>query len=109
MVIDFGILKEKIGGWIDKNWDHGFILWDQDIPGTTALNFFEDKESELLPSGQGFVQKVYGLPNNPTAENLAAYLLDLSNQVLLKDTGVTIVEVTLWETENCFATAKQPR
>ena len=25
-VIDFGVIKELIGSWIETHWDHGFIL-----------------------------------------------------------------------------------
>jgi len=29
-VVDFSVLKDIIGGWIDDNWDHGLILWRED-------------------------------------------------------------------------------
>ena len=29
-VIDFGVLKQKIGSWIDEFWDHGFIYFIDD-------------------------------------------------------------------------------
>ena len=107
MVIDFGVLKEKIGSWIDQKWDHGFIIFDDDQAAMVAIKWFETAENSQLPSGQSFTQKVYGLPYNPTAENLAKYLLWISNDSLLEGTGVRLCEVTIWETENCFATVTE--
>src|SRR5215813_6067779 len=57
-VIDFGVLKERIGGWIDREWDHAFVVWDGDAEARAAL--------ERVAG-----QRIYLLPSNPTAENLA--------------------------------------
>ena len=27
-VVDFSVLNKLFKGWIDENWDHGFVLWD---------------------------------------------------------------------------------
>lgn len=93
-VIDFSVLKEKIGGWIDDNWDHGFIYFREDTVMHNAL--------EGIKSCLGS-QKSYELMYNPTAENMAKYLYEYICPELLEGTGVKIVKVTLWETENCFA------
>ena len=29
-VIDLSVLKTKIGGWIDENWDHRFLAYSED-------------------------------------------------------------------------------
>jgi len=89
-VIDFSVLKEKIGGWIDENWDHGFIYRANDL-----------EVAEALDSVPG--QKRYTMLTNPTAENMAMYLLNEVCPEVLKGTDVDVVKVTLWETENCFA------
>lgn len=89
-VIDFGALKARIGAWIDEHWDHRFVLWKND-PLRLALE-------PMTP--------VYCLPANPTAENLASYLLTVVGPLCLRDDGVTLIEVVLWETENCKATAR---
>lgn len=91
-VIDFSVLKEVVGGWIDEFWDHGFIYWYQDEEIQRALSVIEG-------------QKVYVLPTNPTAENMADYLLRVICPLLLKDKGVTVTKVRIWETENCYADA----
>jgi 6-pyruvoyltetrahydropterin/6-carboxytetrahydropterin synthase len=100
-VVDFSVLKDRVGGWIDAHWDHAFLHHHADTAVTLALAYFEDYE------GVGFVQKRHVLPFNPTAENMASYLLDVVCPEVLEGTGVRVVEVTMWETENCFATAKE--
>lgn len=94
-VIDFSVLKEKLGGWIDKHWDHGFICNLADKETMALLQ----SASVWFPNGQ----KKYAMPANPTAENMAEYLLRVVAPEVMAGTGVDVVKVTLWETENCFA------
>ena len=42
---------------------------------------------------------------NPTSENMANYLLNTICPELLKDTGVQVYKIKLYETENCYAEA----
>lgn len=91
-VIDFGVLKERVGGWIDQNWDHGCVLWQGDGEALAAVE-------SCLPA------KVYRLPVNPTAENMADHLLRAVGPEVLADTGISLSAVRLWETENCYADA----
>ena len=92
-VIDFSVLKERIGGWIDDNWDHGFVVGEEDTEVRELLSQMPD-------------QKVYVMPMNPTAEWMADYLLyDIAPKVLA-GTNVRVRKVTLWETENCYACAE---
>lgn len=99
MVTDFAVIKEKLGVWIDEHWDHGFVYYEKDRAVLHALLEFQGEEEGT------FLQKRYPLPYNPTAENMAQYLLEVGNN-LFKGTEVKVVEVTLWETENCSATVK---
>lgn len=92
-VIDFGVLKEKLGGWIDKNWDHAMLLWNS------------DPVVDMYRGGPLQGQRHYLMPLNPTAENMASYLLDRVCPDLFDKTGITITKVTIWETENCYAEA----
>lgn len=92
-VIDFSVLKERVGGWIEANWDHGFLLCEADVPLRAAL------------AGNGGF-KLFVLPENPTAENLADYLLRVVCPDVLRDTSVVVVCVRVEETENCYADAK---
>jgi len=91
-VIDFGVLKERIGGWIEREWDHGFVVWRDDAEALRAL-------------GGVSGQKTYLLPANPTAENLADHLLRVVGPETLAGTGVRLVKVTIHETENGIAEA----
>lgn len=90
-VIDFSVLKEKIGGWIDTNWDHTTILFKDDV-----------KTIELLEQAPKF-KDLFIMDANPTAENMAAYILREVCPKVLADTGVVAHKITFWETENCFA------
>lgn len=93
-VIDFAVLKQRVGGWILDHWDHGFIVAAHDADALRAIAAF---------SSGGLPQKTFVLDHNPTAENLARFLaLDVSPRVLL-GTGVKVVKIVLQETENCFA------
>jgi len=91
-VIDFGVLKERLGSWIDRKWDHGLLLWDGDTVAKAAAG--------AVPG-----QKVFYLPANPTAENMANYLLHTVGPEQMVGTGVTLTAVRIWETENCYADA----
>lgn len=93
-VIDFSILKKKIGDWIDLNWDHTFLVFEQDLEAISALKMMPGNKPPFI------------CPFNPTAENMALYLLEIICPQLLKETGVTVVKVTIQETDNCIAEAK---
>ncbi|NKB70355.1 MAG: 6-carboxytetrahydropterin synthase [Candidatus Latescibacteria bacterium] len=93
-VIDFSVLKERLGGWIEDQWDHGFIHKDDD-----------DQVARALESVPG--QKRFTMEANPTAENMAAYLLYQVGPAELEGTGVELVKVELWETENCLAVVEK--
>ena len=90
-VIDFGVLKEQFGSFIDDNFDHGFLVWE------------DDKEVIDVLKNMG-EQKVFVMPTNPTAENIAQFLLDNSGDIL-DSKGVEVTMVKVYETENCFAVA----
>lgn len=89
-IIDFSILKHKVGNWVEQNWDHGMILFSEDGDAIKVM--------ASLPE-----QKFFLLPYNPTAENLAKYLIKEICPSLLRDTNVDICKVVVNETENCSA------
>jgi len=89
-VIDFAELKALLKGWIDEHWDHGFVLSRDDENGIAAIR-------KVQPT------KYFLLPDNPTAENMARYLLEVVCPELLSDYGVEAVRVQLWETEETCA------
>jgi 6-pyruvoyltetrahydropterin/6-carboxytetrahydropterin synthase len=84
MVVDFSEVKRVVGGWIDANLDHKMIL---------------HRDDPILPSLRERNEPVYVVDVNPTAENIARLIFGV-----VKSLGFPVVEVTLWETENSFAT-----
>lgn len=61
-VLDFSDLKRRVKGWIDENWDHAFLICDEDENARKALEIAE-------PS------RFFVLSYNPT-EDMAKYLLE---------------------------------
>ncbi|XP_065199065.1 6-carboxy-5,6,7,8-tetrahydropterin synthase-like [Sycon ciliatum] len=92
-VVDFSVLKQVIGGWIDEQWDHAMVL-NKDDP---MLQHFKDDDHALKPP--------YVMDTNPTAENMAKFLLDKSNELLAGYEGLKVISVVVHETPNCKAEA----
>ncbi len=91
-VIDFSVIKQLVGNWIDENWDHGFVLWSTDHEAIEAVSAVNKQKLHLIDA-------------NPTAENMAAYLMKMAN--ILMPENIRCTQVKLFETENCCATARQ--
>lgn len=109
-VVDFSVIKDVVGGWIDRNWDHGMIL-NRDDPFVGLIDRVDVQASKngmmwVTPRGEVSpnMQKLYTMQENPTAENMALLLLDVGNEIL-RGVRVIVHKVRLWETENCDATA----
>src|SRR5690349_9866513 len=75
-VIDFSVLKSTIEEWVQEHWDHGMILFRED-PLAKAFRPSSEVESPL------FGHKHFLLTYNPTAENLAKYILLVVGPCLL--------------------------
>lgn len=93
-VVDFSVLKGRVGGWIEEHWDHGMLICEDD-PLLVAWQ----------PGGTMAGQKFFRCPFNPTAENMALFLLEFVCPLVLRDLGVRVTRVVVEETENCRATA----
>ena len=87
MVVDFTEIKRVLKTWIDDTLDHKMLLHRDDpvLP-------------ELRRQGEPFVE----LDVNPTAENIAKMIFDYAI-----GHGLPVVEVTLWESDNSFATYRR--
>lgn len=86
MVVDFGALKSEIRTWIDRYWDHGAILCEED----PLCSWLLDNHS-----------KVYPLPFLPTVEHVAQEASAVFRDMLVREglsDHVKLVEVTLQET-----------
>ena len=92
-VVDFAVLKQLFKGWIDEKWDHGFILYENDEQAINAIRSVDP-------------YKLYLLPKNPTAENMAAHLLSVIGPNLLNNVDgydLQVAKVVVWETEDSCA------
>lgn len=87
-VIDFSVLKSRLCMWLEDNWDHRFLLWEND-PALEALRAVDPT--------------VVAVPFNPTAENMAEYLVNVIGPEQLAATGVRLVSVRVRETIKCSA------
>jgi len=91
-VIDFAILKEIIGTWLNENFDHNVILHQND----RALG-------EAIAQTTG--QQIFYLPYNPTAENIALYLAtEIFPALLSPYAEIQLDSIKLFETSNSYAT-----
>lgn len=95
-ILDFGVIKLLLCQWVEEHWDHRFLAWEKD-PLVTKL--YEDNR-DFLDSSLVF------LPYNPTAENMARYLLETIGPQQLRMTGCTLIKVVMEETRKCQATAQ---
>ena len=83
MVIDFSQIKQAIQGWIEETLDHKMLLHEKD---------------PLLGYLRQHGEPVFSMNANPTAENIAKLIFDYAVA-----RGFPVVEVRLWETDNCYA------
>ena len=83
MVVDFSDLKRVVGGWIDEQIDHKMLL---------------HRDDPVLPFLREQGEPVHVLDVNPTAENIARLIFDVT-----ASRGFPVVEVKLWETDSCYA------
>jgi 6-pyruvoyltetrahydropterin/6-carboxytetrahydropterin synthase len=88
MVIDFSIIKNTICNWLDENYDHRLLIWEKD---------------SIAHQLQDIDKSVVLVPYNPTAENIAKYLLDEVGPMLLKNYDITLSSVSIRETNKCSA------
>jgi 6-pyruvoyltetrahydropterin/6-carboxytetrahydropterin synthase len=100
-VIDFSVVKEKLCMWLEDNWDHKFLAWEED---ELIQNCIVEMSSDNDLYNLLFAESIVTLPFNPTAENLAEYLVEFVGPQQLHGTGVRLVEVRIEETAKCHVT-----
>ena len=88
-VIDFSVIKERLAMWVEEHWDHHFLIWEGDPWGPRLL---------------AIDSTIVAVPFNPTAENMASYLVNTLGPKQLAGTGVLLECVTIEETAKCSAT-----
>jgi 6-pyruvoyltetrahydropterin/6-carboxytetrahydropterin synthase len=104
-VIDFSVVKTTLCQWLEDNWDHKFLHWEKDdlINGLKTLVEFEEEMAEYISENDQnhFFNSLVSLPFNPTAENLAAHMVDVIGPMLLAEHGVELVKCVIEETSKC--------
>lgn len=99
-VIDFGVIKEKVGGWVDNNWDHTTLANYEDAP-LRALLEQERAQGKRPP---------FYFDCEPTAENIAKRLFEEAEELLgAVQPALRMEEVRVWETPNCSAIWTRPK
>lgn len=88
-VLDFSKVKSKLCAWLEDRWDHRMLIYVGD-PLLEQLR-------ALDPVG------VCVVPFNPTAEEMASYLLNVVGPRALAESAVTLVAVDVQETRKCAA------
>lgn len=96
-VVDFSEVKSVLCEWLEKNWDHKTILWEND-PILKDFEYVEQSEGSEI-------RGVVPVPFNPTAENIASYFLNTIASILTADEDWYLYSLTLQETAKCSATA----
>lgn len=89
-VVDFSVLKSTLCQWLEDAWDHKTLIWSGDILLSHLLDVVGDS--------------IVVVPFNPTAENMASYLLHVVGPNLLP-LPLRLVEVRVDETRKCSAEA----
>ncbi len=86
MVVDFSKIKETLQAWIDETLDHKMIL---------------HRDDPVIPHLKQLGEPFFVMDVNPTAENIARLIFEQARRL-----GLPVVEVSLWETEHCYATCR---
>ena len=89
-IVDFSKIYQHLGQWLNDNWDHNTILYKHDK---------ELGESISKITGQN----IFYLPDNPTAENMAYYVMTNVIPILFNTQNITCTKIRLYETPNCYA------
>lgn len=107
-VVDFSVIKETLCAWIERCWDHAFLARHDDpvlvlllntVHAITGSNAADQRELDAVGRSIVFV------PFNPTAENMALYLLEVIGPKLLGHSPVKLIHVRVEETRKCAAEA----
>ncbi len=84
MVMDFSDIKRVVSKWIDETMDHRMLL---------------HKDDPLVATLQERGEPICVMDANPTAEYIARVIYDYTASA-----GFPVTQVTLWETNSCYAT-----
>lgn len=83
MLVDFQVVRDRVGDWIDATLDHRMLL-HRDDPAVGPL--------------RALGEPIVTFDFHPTAENLARRVFEQA-----REAGLPVVEVEFWETSSCRA------
>ena len=89
MVIDFGVVKSRVGSWVDAHLDHAMILQE----GDPMVQLLVDRRMAH-----------YVMEKPPTAEHLADLIHSVAESLLAN--VVRVANVRVYETPNCWADSR---
>mgnify|MGYP001159676607 FL=1 len=84
MVCDFADIRNSGEDYINRHLDHNLLLY---------------REDPLIPALEAGGERFRALDEHPTAEVLAKEIF-----MAVKNAGLGVIEVTLWETASSYAT-----
>ena len=87
LLLDFGDVKGSVKQWIDRNWDHAFLVNSQDVEMLAGLALVAEA-------------KVYRFEaKNPSAETMACELFGVASCEL----GTALEAARIWESTTQYA------
>lgn len=101
-VQDFSVIKSRFLPFIEERWDHGFLWYEKDSQLKYLFELNHNNAERVDPTLGFHGMKNYKCQFNPTAENMALFILEKLAPVVLGDTEVKVTKVVLWETKNCY-------
>ena len=104
-VLDFSSIKERLCMWLEDNWDHKFLHWEEDYLVKRLKKGIDDL-ADIQPAPEEediFFSSLVSVPFNPTAENMAKYLVEVIGPEVLDGTGCVLEKVMIDETRKCSA------
>lgn len=102
-VVDFSVIKALLCDWLENHWDHKMLLWTQD-PVYKVLYDIDDFSPLLDREADDVIDSLVAVPFNPTAENMAEYLLTVVGPAQLPP-NIILTKVVVEETRKCSAEA----
>lgn len=101
-VLDFSAIKAKLCMWLEENWDHKFLAWDDDQLLNAIWATSGDWEG-ATEQRDTLRESIVFVPFNPTAENMARYLVEVVGPRQLEGTGCKLIQCKVEETRKCSA------
>lgn len=97
-VLDFSVVKAALCQWLEDNWDHKFLAFTED-PWLRSI-----ERAETYPEVSDMLRdSLVWVPFNPTAENMAKYLVEVVGARVLVGTGTFLHRCKVEETRKCSA------